>query len=321
MNLRTTAMTLSVGMLLGLAGQAFAMSVSAASGPITVNGKSVTIVKGKPLALKAGDVVAAGSSTVTFTATSGDTIRLERNGIAEAMGDDGRRDSLYLREGVGIGTLSEKTTFGAAPGWVTVPAGAKAKSQVFIEVPAAKKGSEALYRTNSGEAWVQYHSFQVGLTTKHAVTLNTDNKRPGLVCYRTHQQNRGTVIVKKRVQGGMIISEVPRATSGCSEPQGGNSKTKISNDISSFKTGKIKIETDFGEGKGHPAELGPGTYAIIDNATGAITVVFTAVEFDILDRAVSLTTEFATLTQSNFADVGKKKPGGGGSSNSNNNDQ
>jgi hypothetical protein len=195
---------------------------------------------------------------------------------------------------------------------VTSPAGAKDAVQVFVEVPKDRAASEALYRSNKGVAWVSNFKFQVGLPEQHAITLNVTGKDSDLVCYRTHQQNRGDVTVRKGVQGGQIISSVPRATSGCSEPQEGGRKTRISNDITSFKTGKIKVETDFGEGSGHPAELGPGTYAVIDNATGAITVIFTAVEFDILDRAISLTTEFATLTQSNFADFDGSGGGGGG---------
>jgi hypothetical protein len=42
---------------------------------------------------------------------------------------------------------------------------------------------------------------------------------------------------------------------------------------------------------------------LIDNATGAIEVLFTAVKFEILERAINLTTEFSTLAQSNFSDV------------------
>ena len=170
-------------------------------------------------------------------------------------------------------------------------------------MPRDRAAEEALFRANKGDAWVTYHAFRAWTPERHAVTLTVDNKRTGVVCYRTHQQNRGNVRVHKRVQGGTIITQVPRATSGCSEPQDGNQKTKINNDITSFKTGKILVETDFGDNAGEQAELGPGTYAVVDNTTGAITVVFTAVEFEILDQAVSLTSEFSTLTQSNFSDV------------------
>ena len=48
---------------------------------------------------------------------------------------------------------------------------------------------------------------------------------------------------------------------------------------------------------------------VIDNATGDIQVSFTAVEFVILERAISLTQEFSTLSQSNFSDVGKTEAG------------
>jgi hypothetical protein len=308
MSLRTFAPTLAAVIVLGIASQSMAGAITEASGPITVvtkDGarKQVTVEKGKPIALKEGDVVETGGSSATFTSSSGDTIVLEPNTTAKSHGDDGNRDYLFLEAGVGVANLSEKTALGAASGWVTVPAGAKQKAQVFVEVPRDRAAKEALFRTNNGAAWVTYNQFRVWVTDRHAVTLSVNSQRKGVVCYRTHQQNKATVRVEKRVQGGTIITEVPRATSGCSEPKDGDTKTKIDNDITSFKTGKIQVTTDFGEGQGDPAELGPGTYAVVDNATGSITVVFTAVEFEILDQAISLTTEFATLTQSNFSDV------------------
>ena len=42
---------------------------------------------------------------------------------------------------------------------------------------------------------------------------------------------------------------------------------------------------------------------MIDNATGAIELAFSAVKFEILERAITLTSEFSTLAQSNFSDV------------------
>ena len=170
--------------------------------------------------------------------------------------------------------------------------------------PADRASSEALFRANSGEAWVSYFQFAAWLPVRHAITLTVDKTSQGLVCYRTHQQNRGNVRIEKRVQGGTIVTQVPRATSGCSRPEEGDQKTRIENDITSFKTGKILVSAEFGEGAGgDPAELGPGTYALVDNATGAITLILTEVEAKILEQLISLTTEFATLTQSNFSDV------------------
>jgi len=70
------------------------------------------------------------------------------------------------------------------------------------------------------------------------------------------------------------------------------------------KTGKIRLETRYPGKAPQTAALGPGTYALINNETGTIELSFTAVEYVILARAVSLTQEFATLSQSNFSDVG-----------------
>ena len=46
--------------------------------------------------------------------------------------------------------------------------------------------------------------------------------------------------------------------------------------------------------------LGPGTFAVIDNSTGVIEFAFFEVDFQIIERATSLTSEFSTLAASNF---------------------
>jgi len=88
---------------------------------------------------------------------------------------------------------------------------------------------------------------------------------------------------------------------GCFTDEPDN-KTKICDDINSLKTAKIKLESKFAKAT-NTASIGPGTCALVDNTTGAIQVLFTAVKFEILERAISLTTEFSTLAQSNFSDV------------------
>jgi len=100
---------------------------------------------------------------------------------------------------------------------------------------------------------------------------------------------------------GLIVAYVPKASLGCVTDEPGN-KTRLCNDINSLKTAKIRLETKFGSTT-NTAAIGPGTCAVIDNATGAIELAFSAVKFEILERAITLTSEFSTLAQSNFSDV------------------
>jgi hypothetical protein len=143
------------------------------------------------------------------------------------------------------------------------------------------------------------------LMPAHSVTLDVDPEKGGTLCFRTGQQNAGDVEIHKSTPGGDIIASVPKATLGCFTDEPDN-KTKICDQIDSLKTAKIQIETRFAKGV-NKAAIGPGTCALIDNATGAIQVLFTAVKFEILERAISLTSEFATLAQSNFSDVSNTK--------------
>lgn len=300
MSFRALCAATFVTAVLGLAASAAeAGSITAASGPIMINGKSVTVTA--PIELKKGDTVETGTSRATWSSASGDATELNAGTSARAEGAETGLDSLFVRHGTVVATISMKTMVGVAAGWATVDQDNKGTSKVFIDAPEDRKSSEALFRTNQGSAWISYRAFSTWLPERHSVTMSVDATQPETACFRTHQQNADKIEVHKRVSGGTIIAYVPRATSGCFEPAG-PLKTRISNDITSLKEGKIEIATRFG-GAENRAELGPGTYALIDNTTGAITVLFSAVEFEILEQAVTLTSEFQTLAQSNFTDV------------------
>lgn len=302
MTLRNNWFALAAIAVLGVAASAVqAGEITSATGQISVNGQSRTV--DKPFVLEPGAVVDTLGSTVKFTSAGGDVVTLLPGTSARSEGSNGM-DYLFVRFGTAVAELSNKTAVGVNAGWITVPEGSTTKSEVFVEAPEDRKTSESQFRTNKGSAWITYGaghgSFRVWLPERHSVTLRIDASQPEFLEFSTDQQNRQDIEIHKTLSGGSIVCFVPRATSGRIEPVT-STQTKISNDLTSFKDGKVRIETRFRDN--NQADLGPGTHAIIDNATGAITVVFSAVEFDILERAISLTSEFATLAQSNFSDV------------------
>ena len=305
--------TRAVAVLAGLFIATFAVAtdagvITSATGPIRVNGQEVVLKAGEPLTLNPGDVIETLGANAVFQSGSGETgsgdrITIERGTSARADGVEDGVDFLFVESGTAYGDISDKTSVGGSAGWASAPEGQAAK--IFLEVPTNRPGSEATFRSIEGGIWVRYHDYRVWLPEQHTVTLAVDPARPDRLAFRTSQQNAGDVRVIKAVGGGDIITIVPKATVGRIAPEGVD-KTRIDNDIASLKTGKIRLETQYPGRSPQKAALGPGTYAVIDNATGDIQVSFSAVEFVILERAISLTQEFSTLSQSNFSDVGNE---------------
>jgi hypothetical protein len=284
-----------------MAAAAQAGTISGASGPILVNRNEVTIAPGKPLTLKADDVVDARQARVTYRSDKGDDITFEAGSVFREYPTTDVAAGVFLLRGSASGVLSDKTQFGVAAGWVTAPAGQR--TRILVEPTPGKEAVESLFRATEGVADVRYESFQVRLMPAHSVTLSIEPKMIGNLCFRTGQQNAGDVEIIRKVRGGDIVATVPKATLGCFTDEAGD-KTKICDDLNSLKSAKIHLESRFAKSQSKgSADIGPGTCALIDNSTGAIEVLFSAVKFEILERAISLTSEFSTLAQSNFSDV------------------
>ena len=252
---------LIAGIAVFAATDAFAGQITAASGPIKVNGKTATL----PVTLAKGDKVETGANTATFKSDAGDLISIEKNTTAKSDGVEGGVEYFFVEVGVATGTLSEKTTLGVSVSWATAPKGGK--TQVRVEAPADRPGVRGLFRTLAGGTWLRNDTFSTWLPELSSVTLWRDRTKMGSLCFSTSQQNPGMVDIVKRVAGGDIRVSVPRATSGCVEDLAEN-KTKISNDLNSNKQEKVHVETEFGAMS--KADIGPSTYAIIDNQTGGI---------------------------------------------------
>jgi len=274
-------------------------TITAATGEFDVNGKPATLESGKTITLKKGDVVDAKKANVSYKSDTGDALLVESGSVVREEETTESAAGLYIQKGAVTGTLSDKTQLGAAAGWMTAEKGTKAR--VLVEAAAGHEDREALFRAIEGSGTVSYHAFSVHLPPAHSTTLSSDPAAPGTMLFRTGQQNAGEVRIDKATTAGLMSAYVPKASLGRFSDEPGN-KTRICNDINSLKTAKVRLETKFGSSK-NDASIGPGTCAVIDNTTGAIELAFTAVKFEILETAITLTSEFSTLAQSNFSDV------------------
>jgi hypothetical protein len=293
----------TVVVLAASAAAAQAGTITAATGPFRLNAKDVTLASGQTLVTKAGDEISTGKSSVVWRSDNGDNVTLDIGTVAREEPTNQMSAAVFLLRGSATGMVGPKTLIGVAAGWAGAPEGKKSK--VLAEAVPGHEVVSGLFRAVEGSAYVSYRQYRVTLPPAHSVTLDISLSAPGNLQFRTGQQNAGEVRISKAVREGQpdeIVLMVPKATAGFfqDEPQ---NKTRICDDINSLKTAKIGITTRFQARGENNAAIGPGTCAIVDNATGAIQLLFTAVSFEILERAISLTTEFSTLAQSNFSDV------------------
>jgi hypothetical protein len=293
------AFAVAVCAALAAATRADAGTITAATGEFAVNGKTMTLEGDKTVALKKNDVLESRNANVSYKSDTGDALLVESGSVVREEETTDVAAGLFIKKGAVTGTLSDKTQLGAAAGWMTAPLGGKAK--VLVETTAGREASEALFRAVEGNATVSYHAFTAKLPPAHSVTLDVDSSVPGTLLFRTGQQNAGEVEIRKATAAGLMLAYVPKASLGSIRDEPGN-KTRICNDINSLKTAKVRLETRFA-GSTNTAAIGPGTCAVIDNATGRIELAFAPVKFEILEHAITLTSEFSTLTQSNFSDV------------------
>jgi hypothetical protein len=294
-----TVFTMAACATFAAAASAEAGTITAATGGFDVNGQPTTLESGKTLTLKKGDIVDTKQSNVSYKSDTGDALLVESGSVVREEETTEVAAGLYVVKGAVTGTLSDKTQIGAAAGWMTAGKGAKAR--VLVEPATGHEDREVLFRAIEGTASVNYHAFTVHVPPAHSVTISADPAAGGTLLFRTGQQNAGEVEIDKATTAGQMLAFVPKASLGRFSDEPGN-KTRICNDINSLKTAKIRLETKFGSSK-NDASIGPGTCAVIDNATGAIELAFSAVKFEILETAITLTSEFSTLAQSNFSDV------------------
>jgi hypothetical protein len=274
----------------------------ASAAELTMSGEGALLngaaVSETPVVLAPGDRV-QGPATVTTAA--GDSISPARNSVLEVKEPEGETELFFLIQGSARGELGNKASVALPAGWLTGPAEGKAKFYVETIDP-----SRGFYQINEGKGLVSYGIYHVFLGTRQAVEL-AKKERPTTLEYYTHQSNPGTVqiIANTRAMAGKpgaleLTLSVPKSTRGVLEQVDGGEWTRVASDASSLQGAKIKITTLVDGSLGQSGSLGPGTFAKINNATGEIEFGFVEIDFAILDRAISLTSEFTTLAVSNF---------------------
>ena len=245
-----------------------------------------------PVAVKEGDRV-QGPATVTTAA--GDSIKVAKDSVLEVKPLDGETELFFLLKGFARGEIGNKASIALPAGWLTGPA--EGKARFYVETIDPNRG---FYQINEGQGLVSYGIYHVVLGARQAVELGK-RKNSDVLEFHTHQSNPGTVKIIANTRGALELTlSVPKSTTGTLEQVEAGEWTRVSADASSWQGGKIGIATMVDGRPGQAGSLGPGTFARINNATGEIEFGFVEIDFAIVERAISLTTEFAQLAVSNF---------------------
>jgi hypothetical protein len=246
-----------------------------------------------PAPLAPGDQV-KGPATVTTAA--GDVILLGKDAVLEVGAPDGGVETFSLLSGWAQGEIGAGTRIQTPAGTLEGPE--TGRTEFYME---KLTDDRSLFRVNKGTGKVVYENFSVEVPAGNAVELTRTPGKPGVLVFQTLPGNPGDVKLIAKVSPTLDIHlNAPRATKGRIEPWREGSHTKVSSDVGSWQGGKIGIETKPTTGGGKSGSLGAGTFAIINNVTGEIEFGFIEVDFAIIERAISLTSEFALLAVSNF---------------------
>lgn len=233
-----------------------------------------------------------------------DQILLSEGAAVQVQPPDGDVELFLVKRGSVRGVISHKTQVAIPTGWIIVEPGKWAR--FYAETMGPRRG---FVKVDEGQALVVFEaeigSVYVHLTAGNGIEL--ERTRSGALRFSTHQTNVSSVRAIHRVSDALEIEViVPKATSGMAKPEQQGKKTRILSDPISYKSGTIALETRFEGEKKHTGSLGPGTFAVIDNSTGVLELAFDEVDFQIVKRATSLTSELSSLAVSNF--FGEESP-------------
>ncbi len=268
----------------------------ASAAELTMGGEGALLngaaVETYPAALAEGDRV---EGPATVTTTLGDTIKVAKGSVLEVKPVDGETELFFLLKGFARGEIGSKTSIALPAGWLTGPADDTAA--FYVETIDPDRG---FFQVNEGKGLVSYGIYHVFLGARQAVELGKKGD-PDTLEFYTHQSNPGTVKIVAATRGKLELTlSVPKSTRGMLEQVEGDEWTKVSSDASSWQGGKIGIATMVDGAPGQAGSLGPGTFARINNGTGEIEFGFVEIDFAIVERAISLTSEFQLLAVSNF---------------------
>jgi len=268
-----------------------------------------------PIDLNAGDRI---TGPATITPASGGSIILAPGAIlrVEAIPEDGS-EPFSLLAGAARGVLVGDAELGASTGWLG--AVGESECQFFVERVSNER---AFFQAYKGEAVLSY---QLSASRHYTVDLRDGNGiefsipivdgKPvmGDLCFATNQDNPTPVVLNAQITSELLVTmTIPQATSGCLVQEDGGTVTRINNDLESLKTGVIQIQTELTGEVAKKGSITAGAYVLVINATGDIEPGLVEIDFEIIERAISLTSEFSTLAVSNFFALGRVGSGGGG---------
>ncbi|MHC4861789.1 MAG: hypothetical protein ACYTDY_17050 [Planctomycetota bacterium] len=259
----------------------------------TLNGGSPDAL---PVELEVGDVVEGPALVLT---AEGKKIEVSPRGQLEVRPMEGELELFFVRTGFVRGVIGDKTQIAASVGWYAVPTGEEA--EFYLETLGARR---SIFKTNQGTALVVYRLFSFLLKEGQGIEIWTRSENENDIAFKTDQGNPGDVVGMRLITADLnLFLVIPKATSGSVQAIQGGEKTHLRSDPGSWKGGKVGISTRLAGEPAQTGSIGPGTFAVIDNRTGEIEFGFVEVEFQIIERAISLTSEFTALATSNFFGV------------------
>lgn len=262
---------------------------------------------GKVAALKSLEEV-TGPATI-MSESGKDTIEVRKGAVVRFLSSDtdakgNKSESFFLKSGACDASLGFFTRL-ATPAFWAFPEKAGTRALFYAETfntstayARSAKGSSILRLLVSPAA---HGNLEVQLKESQGVTLQRKAEIDLRFTTDPHNEWRdGSVRVLYPLPSGLVIDlYVPKATAGFVQPKEGVAgKTDVKNQVTSWKSGKIKIVTAMGGKPTGEGDIGPGVMATIDNASGRIEIGFVKVEFATLKAALSLTSEFASLATS-----------------------
>ncbi len=243
-----------------------------------------------------------------------DTIDLRKDAVVRFLGTDtdqkgNKAESFFLKSGACDADLGFFARL-ATPSFWAFPEKSGARASFYAETfpggtgyARAAKGSGLLRLVvnPSTQGFLEMH-----LTQNQGMTLQRSGERDIRFSTDPHNEWRnGAVRMVYPLATGLVIDLfIPKATSGSIAPKVGVAgKTDVTNNVTSWKSGRIWIATSRGGNPINADGIGPGVTATIDEASGTIETGYVKVEFASLKSAISLTSEFASLAMSPLSKV------------------
>jgi hypothetical protein len=253
-----------------------------------------------PVTLQIGDLI---SGPATVKTAAGDTLVLSADGVLEVQEPEDDVEFFFLKQGGLRGEIGDKTRIAIPTGWIGVGTGKTA--EIYARTTDAVRGYVQVRR---GIALLQYRPIPGGFP-EYAFLL-TDGQgvevwspSPGNAAFMTDQDNPSAVQLSAQVTRGTDVTLwIPKASAGGMIQEDGGARTLVYSEGGSWKGEDIRGEIRVSGALTDNAVLGPGVLVRINNSTGRVEGK--GVDFDIIPRDISLTSEFTSVATSNFFGTG-----------------